>query len=324
MLMGLASEARWQLYRVLADPARLRVLALAAEEELSIGELGELTGESQPNLSRHAAPLRQAGLLSERRQGARTLLRLAPGKAEDPVVADALAAGRLLCDREGRRLRIAEVVRARDARSREYFAGEPPEGEPLRVASELPAYLFALSLAAAPRRLALDAGTGDGALLDVLAPSFERVVALDRSLAQLARAERRVTARGYQNVRLLGAELGDASVRDAVGAGADVVMAARVLHHAPLPRATVAELAALLAPGGALVLLDYQRHRDEHLREQHADVWLGFDRDELLGWVCEAGLVEPLHQRVPGGYVGRGFDHHLGWQAVVARRPPSP
>ena len=38
----------------------------------------------------------------------------------------------------------------------------------------------------------LAAGTGDGALLDVLAPAFDRVVALDRSAAQLARAERRV------------------------------------------------------------------------------------------------------------------------------------
>ena len=54
---------RWELYRVLSEPVRLRLLALAAEEELAIGELAELLGESQPNVSRHAAPLKQAGLL---------------------------------------------------------------------------------------------------------------------------------------------------------------------------------------------------------------------------------------------------------------------
>ena len=40
------SETRWQLYRLLSDPVRLRLLALAAEEELSVGELAELLGEA--------------------------------------------------------------------------------------------------------------------------------------------------------------------------------------------------------------------------------------------------------------------------------------
>ncbi|MGH7268829.1 MAG: ArsR family transcriptional regulator, partial [Polyangiaceae bacterium] len=49
---------RWELYRVLSEPIRLRLLALAAEEELGIGELADLLNESQPNVSRHAAALR--------------------------------------------------------------------------------------------------------------------------------------------------------------------------------------------------------------------------------------------------------------------------
>src|SRR3954465_3583476 len=93
MTQGAPLDARWQLYRLLSDPFRLRLLALAAEEELALGELADLLGESQPNLSRHAAPLRQAGLLSERRQGTRTLVRLNAAAKSDPVVCDALFAG---------------------------------------------------------------------------------------------------------------------------------------------------------------------------------------------------------------------------------------
>src|SRR6478609_4745457 len=89
-------ENRWDLYRVLAEPVRLRLLALAAEEELAIGELAELLGESQPNVSRHTAPLKQGGLVSMRRQGTRTLVRLRDEAARDPVVADALTSGRAL------------------------------------------------------------------------------------------------------------------------------------------------------------------------------------------------------------------------------------
>src|SRR5260221_491234 len=68
---AVATRERWELYRVLSEPVRLRLLALAQQEELAIGELAELLGESQPNISRHAAPLKQAGLLAVRKQGTR-------------------------------------------------------------------------------------------------------------------------------------------------------------------------------------------------------------------------------------------------------------
>src|SRR5258708_33826084 len=88
--VDVAAPQRWELYRVLSEPARLRLLALAAEEELSIGELAELLHESQPNVSRHAGALRQAGLLSDRRGGARTRARPTTGGARDPRGVDAL------------------------------------------------------------------------------------------------------------------------------------------------------------------------------------------------------------------------------------------
>lgn len=84
------ADARAELYRLLADPVRLRLLALASVEELGVGELAELLGEGQPKVSRHATALRDAGLLSARRQGTWTLLRLASGATADAVVADAV------------------------------------------------------------------------------------------------------------------------------------------------------------------------------------------------------------------------------------------
>src|SRR5215831_17601138 len=91
--LGADPASRWELYRLLADPVRPRLLALTSAEELGVGELAELLREGQPKISRHAAALRDAGLLSARRQGTWTLLRLAAGASEDPVVADAVGAG---------------------------------------------------------------------------------------------------------------------------------------------------------------------------------------------------------------------------------------
>src|ERR1700712_2891435 len=108
------ATTRWELYRVLAEPVRLKLLALAAEEELAIGELAELLGESQPNVSRHVAPLKTAGLLLSRKQGTRALVRMAEAAAADAVVADALASGRALCEADGSLAKVADVIRERD------------------------------------------------------------------------------------------------------------------------------------------------------------------------------------------------------------------
>jgi DNA-binding transcriptional ArsR family regulator len=321
------SGQRWELYRLLSEPVRLRLLALAAEEELAIGELADLLGESQPNVSRHAAPLKQAGLLLVRKQGTRALVRLSDEAGADPVVRDALASGRALCDADGSLQRIGEVLRARDAVAREFFArtGDPQVAAAAadaarRSPDELGAYLSALAALLPHRALAVDAGTGDGSLLDVLAPTFERVVAIDRSEAQLSRARARVQVRGFENVELVHGDLDGADVKTAVGDGADVVFAVRLLHHAARPAQVVSELSDLCLPGGALVVLDYGRHDDESMRDQ-ADLWLGFEPAELAQFARAAGLDGVHTARVAGALCGRGPDAHLPWQVMVARRP---
>jgi ArsR family transcriptional regulator len=315
--------SRWELYRVLSEPMRLRLLALTAEEELSIGELAELLNESQPNVSRHATALRQARLLADRREGTRTFLRVTSQALRDTVVLDALASGRALCDSEGSLARIAEVLRAREAPTHEYFA-RPGKSRVDAFPAETGAYLAAVSPLLLGRELAVDAGTGDGPFLDVLAPLFRRVIGVDRAAAQLARARERVDARGYTNVTLLQVDVDSPVLRRAVGVedvggGADAVFASRLLHHAPQPGRLVAELAALCAPSGALVLLDYAHHEDESMLEQ-ADAWLGFDAEELRRFARKAQLEDAHVLRIPASLCGDGADHHLPWQVLVARK----
>jgi DNA-binding transcriptional ArsR family regulator len=325
---SIAPHTRWELYRVLAEPVRLRLLALAAEEELAIGELAGLLGESQPNISRHLTPLKQAGLVLVRREGTRGLVRIAEAAAADPVVADALASGRALCDADGSLGRIADVLRERDLVAREFFAQESQARsttDALDALDATTAYVAALARLLPHRALAVDAGTGDGALLDVLAPSFERVVAVDRSGAQLERARARVTRRGFANVSLLKAELGAPELREHVGEGADVVFASRLLHHAPRPVDLVRQLAQLARPaskdrvGGAIVIVDYSRHDDESMRDE-ADLWLGFEGAELLRFAREAGLDAAEVIKLPAAWCGKGKDAHLPWQVMVSRR----
>src|SRR5687768_10733009 len=97
---------RADLFRLLGDEDRLRLLALCAEEELTVGELASLLGESQPQITKKSQPLREVGLLSARRDGTRTLLR-AQMTDRDVIVDAALEEGRVLCSKDGSLAKVA-------------------------------------------------------------------------------------------------------------------------------------------------------------------------------------------------------------------------
>ncbi len=315
------SAARWELYRLLAEPVRLRLLALASEEELAIGELAELLQEGQPNVSRHVSPLKKAGLLSVRKHGTRVLVRISELAERDAVVRDGVLAGRGLCHEDGSLSRVPEVIAQRDATAREFFGAEDGGMDLSELPRELPAYLTALAPLIYPRGLAVDAGTGPGFVLDVLAPLFDRVIAVDREPVQVARAQERSRLRGYEHVDVMCDAYDGEALAESVQArgGADVVFASRVLHHAPKPSQAVASLSRLLKPGGALFVLDYDTHEDEAMREAQADLWLGFSEEELRGFARRAGLEDIQVRSIARARCGSGLDSLVRWQCLVAR-----
>lgn len=288
---------RADLFRLLGDEDRLRLLALCSEEELTVGELAALLGESQPQVTKKSQALRDAGLIVARRDGTRTLLR--SQAVTDVVVDAALTEGKSICARDGSLARIAQIIAQREEHSRRYFdasaATEAPPAPGLELFGLLP--MFAPLLPG--RALAVDVGTGDGPLLPLLSPLYDRVIAVDRSPARLARCAARIAALGLPNVRLREGDVDDADLAAEVDqrGGADLVLMARVLHHAARPDDAAAAAARLLRRGGHLLVLDYLPHDDEALREQ-GDVWLGFDPARLRGCLETARLdvvaVTPL------------------------------
>ena len=64
--------------RALAAPRRREILSLVRDDELSAGEIASRFDVSRPAISQHLSALREAGLLSERRDGTRRLYRAQP------------------------------------------------------------------------------------------------------------------------------------------------------------------------------------------------------------------------------------------------------
>jgi len=80
----------------------------------------------------------------------------------------------------------------------------------------------------------------------------------------------------------------------------DTVFISQALHHASQPDVAIREAARILRPGGLLVVLDLAAHEQEWVREQYADLWLGFAPERLCEFFVAAGL-EPLERgRLPG------------------------
>ena len=330
-------SARVDLFRLLGDEDRLRLLALCTEEELTVGELASLIGESQPQVTKKTQPLREAGLLTARRDGTRTLLR-APA-SPDVFLGAALEEGRMLCTRDGSLARVAGVVAQREELARQFFE-QPAELEPVAAGAELLGWLpifapllpragspadpadlapaRAGDLAPARPGLAVDAGTGEGTLLPLLSPLYERVVAVDRSPARLARCAARIAAWGLPNVRLREGELDDAALVQEIAqrGGADLVVLARVLRYAARPAEAIAAATRLARPGGHVLVVDSLPHDDEAMREQ-GDVWLGFAPAKLRAYLASAALeIIALHP-LPGL-------RRPPLQLAVGRKPSSP
>jgi SAM-dependent methyltransferase len=305
---------RADLFRLLGDEDRLRLLALCAEEELTVGELAQLLNESQPQITKKTQPLREVGLLAARRDGTRTLLK--SDLQADVVIDAAVTEGRRLCSKDGSLAKVARVVAQREELSKKLFDA-PAEAEPAPVVgSELAAWLPIFAPLLPGRALAIDAGTGEGALLPLLSPLYERVIAVDRSAARLARCAARLDAWGLANVRLREGSIEDsASLAEDVmpRGGADLVIISRVLHHLGRPQDAISAATRLLRAGGHLAIVDYAPHDDESLRE-HGHVWLGFEADKLQHWIVDAGLAPVVVQPLP-------TPHHPPLQLAIGRKP---
>jgi DNA-binding transcriptional ArsR family regulator len=291
---------------------RVRILALLAEAELTVGELTGLLDELQPNVSRHASALRQGGLILERRHGTRSFLRLSESVIDDVVVQDALAMGRQLCEDEGRLLRVLDVLRAREGLSKadrafaETNSRFPPGFEPT------PAYVLGLSRVFSGRKLAAYVCSGHGELLDVLSPFFQRVVVLDNdedaSVKQGLKIERRIMDRGFDNVVSMRGHFRDTPWVTSLSLGACAVFAVDALNRTESAEKTMVSLASLLRSSGTLVVFETRANFD-------------FQPEELRYHAESIGFESVDVRQIPKGFIsGRPLDPEPSWLLLSATR----
>lgn len=280
-----------QQLRAAGEVTRARILALLARGELSVGEIAQVLGQSQPRLSRHLKFLTAAGLVERLPEGAWVFYRLpAEGRARGLV--DTLNAAIDPDDRVLQRdlQRLGEVKNERAAAAQSYFARVAEEWDSLRALHYSEHDIEQAVLAAAgpgPFDLVLDFGTGTGRMLALLSPRSRRVEGIDLSHQMLTVARSNLEAARAKNASV---RQGDATAAPYGDQCADVVVIHQVLHFLDDPARAIGEAARVLKPGGRLVVVDFAPHRLEHFRQDHAHRHLGVSDADFARWAEKAGL----------------------------------
>lgn len=278
------------IFRALADPTRLRIVALLRAMELSVGELAQVLGQSQPRVSRHIKILCDARIARRRREGSWVFLCTGPTEIVAPLFAamDRWNAADHWAVADTAKLAAVRADRAASAQA--YFAQHAEHWDAIRslyVAETDVEAAMERALGGAPIGQLVDIGTGTGRMIELFGGKASHSIGIDRSpeMLRLARAKLSDQKAASHELRQ-----GDVAAIPLSDAAADTVILHQVLHFIPAPEAAIAEAARIVAPGGRLLIVDFAPHDREELRAQDAHARLGFSDEQMAAWYAAAGL----------------------------------
>jgi len=306
-------EAWSSRLKVLADPTRVRLLALLENEELTVAELSAITRLAQPRVSTHLARLKDAGLVRDRRAGVSAYYRF-DHAALDPAqraLWQALSTGSddPLLRQDAEQVAGVLALRAADQNWADTVAGDMERHySPGRTWE-------ALARSALPLLETgdvLDVASGDGVLAELLAPHAGRYVCVDTSPRVVAAASERL--RKFPNVEVIEGDMHALPLEDA---SFDLAVLMHALTYAEKPAQAVIDAARVLRPGGRLLLSSLAQHEHRNVVEAYGHANLGFTEKELRRFIAKAGLeltsaeIVPREKRPP----------HFEVISLIARKP---
>ena len=281
--MDLATAS--SVLRLLADPTRVRLLALLEGEELTVAELASVLHLAQPRVSTHLAKLKEADLVRDRRAGVSAYYRANNESDEQQrILLKSLrdSINDALLREDAARLPGVLAQRARSEGWADTVAGDMERHySPGRTWETLARSLLQLLETGD----VLDIASGDGITAELLAPHARSIVCVDSSERVAEAAAQRL--KPFTNVEV---RHGDMHALDLGERRFDLVLMLHALTYAEQPAKAVAEAARLLRSGGRLLAVTLGKHDHRAVVEPFDHRNLGFSADELGGFARSAGL----------------------------------
>ncbi|MGD0536564.1 MAG: metalloregulator ArsR/SmtB family transcription factor [Verrucomicrobiota bacterium] len=275
--------------RALADPTRLRILALLEGEDLSVNELQEITGMGQSRISTHLGLLQDAGLVQSRRDGKRAFYRIhqRAGDAVRELLPLALRGARELSEHAADHVNLRRILERRRDHAQVYFNQVAGRFDRSYGPGRSWQAFGHLLLRILPPLVVADLGSGEGLVSELLARRCRRVIAVDNSEKMVAFGAAKAKKNGLKNLEF---RLGDLQDPPIATASVDLAILSHALHHAENPARALRSAHRILRAGGQVMILDLLEHRFESAAELYGDRWPGFAESALQGWLEEAGF----------------------------------
>jgi ArsR family transcriptional regulator len=288
--------------RAAGEHTRLRILALCARGELSVSELTQILGQSQPRVSRHLKLMVEAGLLERLPEGAQVYFRVSD-RVEVSKLAHALVELIPESDMSLNRdlSRLQQVRDTRTQRAQDYFQKVAKSWDTIR-AMHVPQKQLEQALLEAvgsePVGELLDIGTGTGRMLQILADRVTRGVGVDLSSGMLAVARSNIEQAGIAHIHVRKGDMYQLPLDDA---SIDLAILHMVLHYSDDPAEVIREASRVLRTDGRLILVDFAAHTEEYLRSEFRHHRLGFSDDEIRQYFEATGFsVQPESRQLTG------------------------
>ena len=275
--------------RALADPTRLRIMALLEKDELSVNEIQQVTRMGQSRISTHLRPLQEAGLIQYRREGKRTFYKLNPeaDRGTKEFIDLATRGAKELPEYGGDQINLKRIVRRRQEQAQLYFDQVAGRFDRSYGPGRSWQAFGQLLLRVIPPLVVADLGSGEGLLSQLLARRAKKVIAVDNSEKIVAFGASKAKKMGLKNLEF---RLGNLEEPPVEPASVDLVVLSQALHHAKEPSRAIESAHRILKPGGQLMMLDLLEHQFENARQLYGDHWLGFAESDLQKWLEAAGF----------------------------------
>lgn len=275
--------------RALADPTRLRIVALLEKDELSVNELQEVTRLGQSRISTHLGLLAETGLVQSRRDGKRTFYRLSvhPDSHVREFTKLAMRGAKELPEHDADQLNLKRVLARRQEQAQVYFNQVAGRFDRSYGPGRSWQAFGHLLLRILPPLTVADLGSGEGLLSELLARRCAKVIAVDNSEKMVEFGAKKAKKNGLKNLEF---RLGDLENPPIEPASVDLVVLSQALHHATEPDTAIKSAFAMLKPGGQILILDLLKHDFEKAHELYGDRWLGFPESDLHRWLESAGF----------------------------------